>query len=52
MPRAASGGPMISAISRSRFESEDYHNRQQATEEEFKEYQEQAFEEVQQHARA
>jgi len=33
------------------FESEDYHNRQQAIEEEFKEYQEKAFEEVQQHAR-
>jgi lon-related putative ATP-dependent protease len=33
------------------FESEDYQNRQQAIEEEFKEYQEKAFEEVQQHAR-
>ena len=33
------------------FESEDYQNRQQAIEEEFKEFQEKAFEEVQQHAR-
>ena len=33
------------------FESEDYQNRQQAIEEEFKEYQEKVFEEVQQHAR-
>jgi lon-related putative ATP-dependent protease len=33
------------------FESEDYQNRQQAIEEEFKEYQEKAFEEVQKHAR-
>jgi lon-related putative ATP-dependent protease len=33
------------------FESEDYHTRQQAIEEEFKEYQEKAFEEVQQHAK-
>jgi lon-related putative ATP-dependent protease len=33
------------------FESEDYRNRQQAIEEELKEFQEKAFEEVQQHAR-
>jgi len=33
------------------FESEDYHNRQQTIEEEFKEFQEKAFEEVKQHAR-
>ena len=33
------------------FESEDYRNRQQAIEEEFKEYQEKIFEEVQQHAK-
>jgi lon-related putative ATP-dependent protease len=33
------------------FESEDYHTRQQAIEEEFKEYQEKAFGEAQQHAR-
>jgi lon-related putative ATP-dependent protease len=33
------------------FESEDYQTRQQAIEEEFKEYQEKAFDEVQQHAK-
>jgi lon-related putative ATP-dependent protease len=33
------------------FESEDYQNRQQTIEEEFKEYQEKAFAEVQRHAR-
>ncbi len=34
------------------FESEDYRTRQQAIEEEFKEYEEKAFEEVQQYARS